>query len=68
MKHTEEYKTTDNNSVWKKLHKWIYAKCSRCKWNRNENANHHSKFGKKKGHHNTLGINKSEEDAIDRFF
>jgi hypothetical protein len=38
MRHIDEYETTNNSSVWKKIHKLIHAGCSYCKWHRNENA------------------------------
>lgn len=60
MRDVEEYKVTANNGVWKKLHKWIHARCAFCKWHQNENANSHPKFGKKKGHPNTQKVDKND--------
>jgi hypothetical protein len=36
----DEFKTTTNNSVYKKYYKMKYASCSFCPWHRIENATH----------------------------
>lgn len=38
MRKIDEYKTTDNRSVYNKLHKFFNANCDRCRWNRGCNS------------------------------
>ena len=48
MRHIDEYETTDNPSVWKKLHKYFHAACSYCRWHKGENAPPEKEYGVKK--------------------
>ena len=61
----EEYKETDNSSVWRKLHKRFHARCSICPWHGNENAGPYKKFGKTKSKKKEHRTSLLEETPLD---
>lgn len=48
MRPKDEEKTTANRKVYNRRYKERHARCSYCKWHRNENAGATKKYGVKK--------------------
>ena len=46
MKRIDEYKWTNNKSVYNKLHKFYNAGCTYCAWNKGCNSNNRRNWGK----------------------
>lgn len=44
----EELDATENRTVYRRRYKQLRAKCSYCKWHRNENATEHARRGHRK--------------------